>query len=300
MRLSFWLPNSLTWDDTLAAGQFAASLGYSGLWYADHFMPNAPSPADGPIHEAFTMLAALAVSVPEVQLGTMVAGNTYRHPAVLAKQAVTIDHLSGGRFVLGMGAGWQENEHLAYGLTYETFRWRFDRLEEALQVITSLLGAPRTTFAGTHYSLAEAPLDPKPVHGTMPILIGGRGPNRTLPLVAQYADAWNMWGTPAMMAEAGAVLDVRCEAIGRDPKSLHRTAAALVYVSEDAKRVAELRGHTIERPTVIGTPEDVAAELTAYARAGVRELVVPGFAYRSDGQREENLSLLLRAAQMIS
>lgn len=295
MRVSFWIPNSISWDETLAAGRSAAAMGYSGLWYADHFMPMAAKPADGPVHEAFTMMAALAATVPDVRIGSMVTGNTYRNPAVMAKQAVTIDHISGGRFILGMGAGWQENEHIAYGLDFETFKWRFDRLEEALTIIRSLTTQARTTFQGTHYQMNDAPLDPKPVRGTLPIIIGGQGPNRSLPLVARFGDAWNMWGTPAMMAETGAILDQRCAQIDRDPKSIERTAAALVFATRDEAVLAKLRSRDTGRPTLIGNPTELTEELAAYERAGVHELIVAGFAYRTAPEREDALGLIMEA-----
>ena len=295
MRVSFWIPANLSWDETLAAGRTAVSLGCSGLWIADHFMPMAAKPADGPTHEAFTLMAALAATVPDVRIGSMVTGNTYRNPAVLAKQAVTIDHISGGRFILGMGAGWQENEHDAYGIDFETFKWRFDRLEEALTVIRSLTTESRTTFHGQHYTLNDAPLDPKPVNGRLPIIIGGKGPNRSLPIVAKFGDAWNMWGTPAMMAETGAVLDQRCEAIGRDPKSIERTAAALVFATRDETTLAKLRATDTGRPTLIGNPEQLTEELAAFEKAGVDELVVAGFTHRSAQDRADTLGLIIEA-----
>ena len=296
MDVSYWLPNSSPWKSTVEAARAAASFGCSGIWLADHFMPNASSDLDEPFHEAFTLLAGLAVAVQNVQIGTMVVGNTYRHPAVLAKQAVGIDHISGGRFVLGIGAGWQENEHVAYGLDYRTFRWRFDRLEESLQVISSLLANTRTDFSGEHFRLTDAPLEPKPVSGTLPILIGGRGPNRTLPLVARYADAWNMWGTPEMMAESGSVLDARCEQLGRDPLEIHRTAAALVFVETDSDRRRTLRSLDLGRPTLVAGPDEMIEVMAEYRKAGVAELVVPGHAYSTAGERDHHLGAVLEAA----
>ena len=125
------------------AGPHAEALGYDGVWYADHFMPNAADPVEGPAQEMFAILAGLAAAVPRVRLGSLVAGNTYRHPAVLAKIAASIDQMSEGRLVLGLGAGWQENEHRAYGIEFNTFGWRFDRLEEACEILTSLFAEPR-------------------------------------------------------------------------------------------------------------------------------------------------------------
>ncbi len=293
MRFSFWIPNTLPWDETLAAGQLAESLGYDGLWYADHFMPNAAEPQQGPVHEAFPIMAALAAAVPRVRIGPLVAGNTYRNPAVLAKMAASIDQVSGGRFVLGLGAGWQENEHRAYGIDFNTFRWRFDRLEEACQIIRSLLREPTTTFEGTHYRLENAPLDPKPVQSPLPLLIGGGGEKRTLRIVARYAEEWNVWGTPQVLADKGAVLDEHCRAEGRDPASVARSAVALLFLSTDQAVLDKVRSMTIERPTVIGTPAEVRDQMAAYAAAGVHEFIVPGFNFRSAAEREATLRLFI-------
>ncbi len=289
MRFSYWIPNSLPWDATVAQARFAEQAGFDGIWYADHFMPNAVEPADGPAHEAPTMLAALAAATSRVRLGPLVYGNTYRNPAVMLKSAVTIDHISNGRFVLGLGAGWQENEHRAYGVDFNTFRWRFDRLEEACKVITSLLAESRSSFSGAHYSLVDAPLDPKPVQSPLPILIGGGGEKRTLPIVARYAHEWNVWGTPELLGQKGKVLDQCCERDGRDPASVTHSAVALLFMSEDPAVLAKVRGMTIERPTVIGTPAEVAETMIAYRDAGVGEFIIPGFNFRSDGDREDVL-----------
>lgn len=290
MRFSYWIPNSLPWSDTLAQARAAEELGFDGIWYADHFMPNAAEPADGPIQEAVSILSALAACTERVRLGPLVFGNTYRHPAVLAKSAVSIDQISGGRFVLGLGAGWQENEHRAYGIDFHSFRWRFDRLEEACQVLQSLLGGGRSNFAGEHYRLEEAPLDPAPVQSPLPILIGGGGEKRTLPIVARYAQEWNVWGTPELLAQKGAVLDRCCEQQGRDPATVAHTAVALLFMPDDPERLAKLRERPIERPTVIGTTDEVAATMVAYRDAGVQEFIVPGFGFRSGAEREDVLA----------
>jgi F420-dependent oxidoreductase-like protein len=293
MRLSFWTPNTTTWDETLNAAQTAARLGYETIWYADHFMPNAPEPADGATHEAFTMLAAIAATVPGIRVGTMVAGNTYRHPAVLAKIAATLDHISGGQLTLGLGAGWQENEHAAYGIDFKTFGWRFDRLEETLEVLTSLFSQQRTTFAGAHLQITNAPLDPKPVQSPLPILIGGGGEKRTLALTAKYAQQWNVWGTPEVLEQKIGVLNGHCATIGRDPATIHKTAVALLFLSEDAARNAKLRENPIPRPTVIGNAREVAETLRSYQAVGVDEFIVPGFTFRSNADRDETLSALM-------
>jgi F420-dependent oxidoreductase-like protein len=293
MRFSYWLTNTQPWTETLDAARHAEAIGYDGLWYADHFMPNAAQPADGPAQEALTIMAALAATVPRVRIGSLVAGNTYRHPAVLAKMAATIDDISGGRLVLGLGAGWQENEHRAYGLEFKTFSWRFDRLEEACQVIKGLFRNPRTTFEGKHYSLVDAPLDPKPRQDPLPLLIGGGGERRTLRIVARYADEWNVWGMPDLLAQKGKVLDQHCEAEGRDPASIRRSAQALLFLSDDQATLDRIRGMGIERPSIIGTPTECQEIVAEYRDAGVDELIVPGFTFRSPSEREETLSRFL-------
>jgi F420-dependent oxidoreductase-like protein len=289
MRFSYWIPNTLPWDATVGQARLAEELGFDGIWYADHFMPNAVEPADGPVHDAPTMLAALAAATDRVRLGPLVYGNTYRNPAVMLKSAVTLDHISRGRYVLGLGAGWQENEHRAYGVEFNSFRWRFDRLEEACKVITSLLAEQRSSFAGAHYTLVDAPLDPKPIQSPLPILIGGGGEKRTLPIVARYAHEWNIWGTPELLAQKGAVLDRCCEAEGRDPSSVAHSAVALLFMTEDPAVLAKVRGMKIERPTVIGTPAEVVETMRAYRDAGVSEFILPGFNFRSDGERDDVL-----------
>ncbi|MPY94154.1 MAG: TIGR03560 family F420-dependent LLM class oxidoreductase [Acidimicrobiia bacterium] len=289
MNFSYWITNSSPWQEALAAGKQAEALGYHGLWYADHFMPNAKGPVPGPAHEAFTVLAALAATVPRVRLGTLVAGNTYRNPAVLAKTCATIDQISEGRVVVGIGAGWQENEHRAYGIPFETFGWRFDRLEEACQVITSLFTEASVNFDGEHYTLVDAPLDPKPVQSPPPLLVGGGGERRTLRIVARYAQEWNVWGLPPLLAQKGAVLEQRCAEEGRDPATIRRSAQALLFLTDDQATLDRLRSRPIERPTVIGSPAEVQEVMAAYRDARVDEFIVPGFTFRTPAERAETL-----------
>ena len=206
MRFSFWTGNGQSWDDTLEGCRHAEATGWDGIWYADHFMPNEEN-IDQPIHEAWSVLAAIAVSVPRVRIGPLVAGNTYRSPALTAKIATTIDHISGGRVVLGIGAGWQENEHEKYGFEFSTLKGRLDRLDEAVEIITSLLANERTEYQGTHYALTDAPLDPKPVQSKLPLLIGGGGRKRTLRTAAKFADEWNYWGMPSDIEEICGLID---------------------------------------------------------------------------------------------
>lgn len=213
MRFGFWPGPNNSWSDTLALARHAETAGWHGIWYADHFMPNAED-TSGPTSECWTTLAALAVAVPRVRIGALVTGNTYRHPAVLAKMAANVDNISGGRCVLGLGAGWQENEHRAYGINFSTLGGRMNRFEEACEVVTGLFTNAQTNFSGKHYQLTDAPLAPKPVQQPLPLLIGGGGEQRTLRIAAKYANEWNVWGTPDLLARKGAILDRYCEELG--------------------------------------------------------------------------------------
>jgi F420-dependent oxidoreductase-like protein len=274
MRIGFWPGPNNTWDDTVALARHAEESGWDSVWFADHFMPNADDNS-GPTAECWTTLAALAVSVPRVRLGSLVVGNTYRHPAVLAKMAANVDILSGGRLVLGLGAGWQENEHAAYGIEFSTVAGRLRRLEEACQVVNGLLRQERTDFNGKHYTLINAPLAPKPAQARVPLLIGGGGEQKTLRIAARYADEWNVWGTPEFLRQKMSVLDQRCEEIGRNPQEIQRSANAMLTISDDAARVERAKA---AGPRVIaGNAEQVAEQLRDYAESGVDEVIIPDF-----------------------
>ncbi|HEY1282224.1 MAG TPA: LLM class F420-dependent oxidoreductase [Acidimicrobiales bacterium] len=291
MQFGFWPNASQAWPDILDAAAHAERTGWDSVWIADHFLPFTDD-TSGPVHECWALLAGLAVAVPRVRLGSLVVGNTYRHPAVLAKQAASVDHLSGGRLVLGLGAGWQENEHVAYGIEYSTVKGRLDRLEEACAVITSLLRQDRSTSEGTHYRLQDAPLAPKPV-GSLPLLIGGGGEQRTLRIAATYADEWNTWGTPDLLAHKGAVLERHCADVGRDPATIRHSANALLFLSEDESWLAPRRDRDVGRPTIVGTPTEVVDIVAAYAQAGVDELIIPDFNLGPPSRRRDTMELFM-------
>src|SRR5688500_13141962 len=178
-----------------------------------------------PTHEAYTMLAALAPFTQRLRLGILVCGNTYRNPAFLLKQAVTVDHISGGRVDFGVGAGWTEREHEAYGWPFPSARERVDRFAEALEIWDRLQQEERSTYSGEHYQIVDAPFEPKPVQQPrMPMLIGGSGP-RMLRLTARHADIWNAVGTPDEGGALNQRLDAACAAEGRNPASLVRTVS---------------------------------------------------------------------------
>ena len=238
MKFSAWLSASTPWPDLLDEFRHAERTGWDGAWIADHFMPNAENNL-GPVQEAWTTLAALGALVPRLRLGTMVSCNTYRHPAVLAKEVAQVDVITGGRVVLGIGAGWQENEHAAYGITLGSPRERSDRLEEAVQIIRSLFDNERTDFHGKYYQLTDAPLAPKPVQAHLPILVGGGGEQRTLRTVARYADEWNSGASPEVFAAKLKVLAEHCEKAGRDPKSVRSLSNRLRMICTASSRRSE-------------------------------------------------------------
>lgn len=284
MRFSFWPQSSQPWSDVLELARHVESTGWDGIWYADHFMPNAED-TSAPYPECWSTLAALAASVPRIRIGPLVTGNTYRHPAVLAKMAATCDHISGGRMVLGLGAGWQENEHRQYGITFSTVGGRLRRLEEACQIIKSLYGNEKTDFDGRYYKLAGAVLEPKPLQDPLPLLIGGGGEKVTLRIAARFADEWNVWGTVETLTHKMEILDRHCGDVGRDPKQIQRSAVALLFMSEDAAFLERMRGAAMRQAAIVGTPEEVKEIVQRYEAAGVDELIIPDFTL-GDKQRK--------------
>jgi alkanesulfonate monooxygenase SsuD/methylene tetrahydromethanopterin reductase-like flavin-dependent oxidoreductase (luciferase family) len=222
------------------------------------------------------VLAALAAEVPRVRLGTLVSSVTFRHPAVLANIAAAVDNISAGRLVLGVGAGWQLNEHASYGLELGSLTERFDRFEEACAVLTGLLREKRTTFSGRYYEVTDAPNQPVPVQPRLPLLIGGGGEQRTLPIAARWADEWNHWSVPQGLDAKVKVLRERCDAIGRDPAEILVSTQALLFLSRDEAWVDARRGVAPGR-SVAGTPSEVTDTMGAYAAAGASEFIVPDF-----------------------
>lgn len=274
MRFAFWPGGGNPWQDTLALVRHAESSGWGGIYYADHFMPNAED-TSGPTSECWTTLAGIAAAVPRVRIGALVTGNTYRHPAVLAKMVANVDNISGGRAVLGLGAGWQENEHRAYGLEFSTLGGRMRRLEEACQVVKGLFSNDKTTFEGKYYQLKDAPLAPKPVQATLPLLIGGGGEKKTLLITAKYADEWNVWGLPPVLKQKMSILDAHCAAVGRSPKAISRSAVALLALTDDPAVAERTRGSG--RPVIGGNAAEVAATIQEYIDIGVGEVIIPDF-----------------------
>ena len=216
-------PQYTTWEDMLAVWREADGIDlFESAWNFDHFYPINVPDTTGPCMEAWVTLTALAQATERIRIGTMVNGVVYRHPAVLANMAATLDIVSGGRLELGLGAGWNEEECDAYGIHLGTLTERFDRFDEACEVIVGLLTNETTDFEGSHYELREARNNPPPIQRPHPpICIGGQGPRRTMPAVARWAQHWNYPGTDVEgFVRARAALEEACDAVGRDPSEI--------------------------------------------------------------------------------
>jgi F420-dependent oxidoreductase-like protein len=234
-------PHHATWAEFLAVWQVADGIDvFESAWNWDHFYPLAP-PYDGPNLEGWTMLAALAQATTRLRLGAMVNGMHHRHPAVTANMAATVDIISGGRFVLGMGAGWNEMESSAYGIELGTLTQRFDRFDEGIEVIRSLLDLRVTNFSGRYFTLTDARCEPKPVQTKLPIVIGGKGRTRTLRTAARFADQWDMTfpNEPSDWFELDGVLRDHCTAVGRDQAEITRSVHLAFPDGVDPRELAD-------------------------------------------------------------
>jgi len=216
----------IEWSELLRIWQYLDDSLFESAWTMDHLVPGrTQGESNGPCLEGWTLLAALAQATKRLRLGCMVTGVTYRHPAVLAKIATTVDIISKGRLEFGLGAAWHDFEHEAYGIPFYTMKERQDRLEEALQVIKLLWTASApVTFHGKHYQLQDAPFLPPPVQKPHPpIMVGGSGPKRTLRTAARYADAVNLWGPLEMVQQSLNTLHAHCRHVGRNPAEIRVT-----------------------------------------------------------------------------
>jgi len=293
MRFSVWPNLAQPWSDVVEVATHAEASGWDGVYVADHFMGDGQHAGDeiSPTFEATAAMAGLAVATDRVRLGSLVFGITYRHPAVLANWAKTVDHMSGGRLLLGVGAGWQINEHEQYGIELGRPGVRIDRFEESLQVLNGLLRTPVTNVDGEHYRLTDAVMEPKPVQDPLPILIGGKG-DRMMGVVARHADEWNMWSLPEELAERSKALDAACADIGRDPSTIARSTQALFFVGDPAK-VNGLIARVKPRPAVGGGAAELIEAVQGWADVGVDEVIVPDFTLGTGAQRLEALDLIV-------
>lgn len=270
-----------------AIAQAAEASCFDSVWVMDHFyqLPGLGKP-QAPMFEAYTLLSALAGATKEVNLGALVGGVTYRNPAFLAKTVTTLDVISQGRAIWGIGAAWFELEHNNYGYDFGTFGQRFEKLEETLQIVKSMFVNEQTTFHGKWHRVTDAFNSPKPIRaGGPPVLIGGSGEKKTLRMVAQYADACNVFGPVGKVRHLMSVLDEHCSTLGRDPATICRTrlstlvigdtkeqAEAIVAGRFGAKKIADLPEATrdrIARMTTFGSAENVGEEIRSLLDAGL-------------------------------
>lgn len=263
----------MPWDELVRRVRLAEDLGFDGMWGFDHFQPMYGE-GPGETFEGMTTLAALAGLTTRIRLGLLVTGVTYRHPSVLAAQAVTIDHASHGRLELALGAAWFDKEHHELGIPFPPTGERFDLLEDALEIVTRLFTGEVVSYDGKRVSLHNASLRPVPVQKPHPpIWIGGTGPTRTLPLAARYADVWHAFGTPNSLREAIARLDTLAAEAGRDPASIMRAGSLSLDDLETARRHAAKWRDAGFGYLVCGWPEAGDAQVEAFVRD-----VLPEFA----------------------
>lgn len=278
MKFSVWPSFARPWNELAEFARATEAQGWHGLWYADHYMSDRADgePSDEPALECWAGLAGIAAITTRLRLGTLVSPTTMHHPALLAKRAATVDRMSNGRVILGMGAGWQINEHKAYGVELFEKKDRVDRFEEALMIVSSLLSTPRTTFTGKHFQITDAPCEPKPVQSPLPILVGTSGP-RMSRIVARTAQEWNIWGTPETVANASRVMDVACEKEARDPATMRRSTQALVFIVDDPVTAEKIRAAAPPDRSLIGSPNYLAEQISAYKASGIDEFILPDF-----------------------
>jgi alkanesulfonate monooxygenase SsuD/methylene tetrahydromethanopterin reductase-like flavin-dependent oxidoreductase (luciferase family) len=284
------------WSDLREAGIRADGLGYDSIWTWDHLYPIVGSD-DGPILEGWLTLAAWAERTERAQIGLMVGANTFRNPALVAKMATTLDHISNGRAILGIGAAWFETEHTAYGLEFggspgERLRW----LDEAARIMRGMLHGERPS-GERFYTTREVRNDPPPVQERLPLLIGGGGERKTLRTVARYADACNVGGGLANVKRKDEVLRRHCEEVGRDESEIERTVGMGMCVIRDdpaeAQRVAtaifERNGNAEPwKNQMIGTPEQVAEVMRPFLGIGFRHFII-GFPSPYDAESMERM-----------
>jgi F420-dependent oxidoreductase-like protein len=287
MRFGIMAAQTTPWSELSGFVRFLdRETQFHSAFVVDHMVPGVPGADDSGIcFEGWTALAGLAAMTERIRLGVMVTGVTYRNPALLAKMAVTVDHISNGRLELGIGAAWHDAEHRAYGWEFPSVRERQDRLEEAVQLLRLLFERNgRVSFNGKYYQLDQAAFEPGPVQQPRPpIIVGGGGERRTLRTLARYGDVMNTGGTPYAMRQKIAVLEQHCRDAGRDPAEIEKTYQGPIVVSANAvfiDRVAamiaadgSITADEAKRSMPIGTAAHVRGVVEEYATAGVQRMV---------------------------
>jgi F420-dependent oxidoreductase-like protein len=276
-NFTYGTPDAEMFDGALARVHAAEATGFESVWVMDHFyqLP-ALGGSSQPMLEAYTLLGALAASTTRVQLGTLVTGVTYRNPSLLAKEVTTLDIISGGRAILGIGAAWHDEEHIGLGVDFPGAGERLSRLEEALQICRAMFTQESVDFSGRYYRTSDARNVPRPLRGDIPIMVGGSGEKRTLKLVAQYADMCNIHGGPDTIRRLNAVIDAHCATVGRDPAQIRRTRLASLFVCDNDAQADEMRAFTrsiggddAEKRFDVGTESQLADKIGALHEAGL-------------------------------
>jgi F420-dependent oxidoreductase-like protein len=277
---AFWIQRT-GWPDLRDAVRHAEDAGFDDVWLDDHLLSDEGDWRD-PKLEGWTSLAAVAQVTTRARLGLLVAANTFRNPGLTAKLATTLDHLSDGRSILGIGGAWFEREHEAFSIDFGAgFGERLDRLGEALPLIRRLLDGERVTHQGRFYTMTDALCEPRPVQAHLPILVGGTGPRKTIPMVARYADMWNAYGTPEALVSADAVLREACAAAGRDEREIARSTNLNLVIRRDRAEAeaawsawCDIHLPKREQLDVGGSPAEVADALRPYRDAGFGHVIL--------------------------
>jgi F420-dependent oxidoreductase-like protein len=278
----------LEWKDMLSLWQKADAWGYDSLWNFDHFYPIFVDP-EGPCFEGWTTLSALAQATTRARIGHLVNGNTYRHPCVTAKMAATLDHISGGRLNLGIGAGWFELEHANFGIDFKTVPGRLAALDEACQIIRGMFTQPKTTVHGKHYTVTDAMCLPKPLQQPYPpIMIGGSGKQVLLKIVAKHADMWNSTGSAEHMRELIAVIKRHGDVVRRDPDRIEKTVMMpLCYKAAPAREefvcnliagMGQTTPDLARQRIMIGDKQECLDTVERYTKAGITHFIFMTFA----------------------
>lgn len=279
------------WTELMAIGREIDELGFDELWSNDHLLPQAAGGAgvlgelDGPVFEGWSILFGWAGITRQARMGCLVSGGAYRNPGLLVKMATALDHATDGRAVLGLGAGWFEREHRAFGYEFPPVGQRLDRLADAAAICRGLLDGASVTYEGDWYSAIDARNDPPPVQSRLPLAIGGSGEKRTLRIVADYADIWNAdQDDPDSFRRRSGILDEHCRAVGRDPSSIERTAGLPApCIRATREEAIEVLAGTLQQQAMprddalrmasgspfVGPAETVVEELRRYRAAGL-------------------------------
>ena len=270
----------------------AENLGFDSFWVMDHFHQiSGVGKQEDPMLEGWTTISTLAGITSKIRLGTLVTGIIYRHPSVLAKMGATLDVLSKGRLFMGMGAAWNQEESLAYGIPFYSNKERLLRLEEAIQIIRKMWAEeePAATFNGKYYQINNAYCNPKPIQKpSPPIMVGGSGERHTLKIVAKYADACNLYGSAETVKRKLSILNEHCKSVGRDYDSILKTKLGFIIIDND-KEMVEKRIRQISKAipedqvrefTIYGTPEDVLEQIKLLEEVGIQYLIVDLEPYR--------------------